>query len=119
MAPNKLILGTWEAVSGEALGKQILGKEAWGMRITFAKDKAIWHFHKGEGWQSFDAVCRIDPGGNVGWIDLGQPNSKDPPQLALGIYKVDAQILEISVGKERPSSFDQPSLSKMTFKRMK
>ena len=119
LAPNKAILGTWQAVSGEAFGKQTTGKEAWGMRITFAEGKAIWDFNTKKGWQSFDGLCRIDPGGKSGCIDLGQPKSEDPLRVALGIYKINGDSLQINMGKDRPSDFDQPTLTKLKFKRVR
>jgi uncharacterized protein (TIGR03067 family) len=118
-APTTSILGTWEAVSGEALGQEKAGKDAWGMRITFAEGKATWAFQMADGWQSFDGLCRIDPDGHSGWIDLGEPRSQDPARVARGIYRIDGDTLQISMDKERPLTFDQPALTRLKFKRFR
>jgi uncharacterized protein (TIGR03067 family) len=118
-AARKPILGTWEAVSAEAVGHQIGGKDAQGMRITFAEGKARWELQTGDGWKSFKGLCRIDPQGHSGWIDLGQPKSQDPTRVALGIYKIEGDTLGISMDKERPLDFNQPALAKLKLKRFK
>jgi len=113
------IIGTWESVAGEAFGKEMDLKGAAEMRITFAQGKATWDFDMGKSRKAFDGFCNIDPDGQSGWIELGEPESKDPARVALGIYKVDGDTLKINMGKERPGDFDQPALTKLTFKRVK
>ena len=118
-ATNTSILGTWQAVSGEAFGKPVEGKDAWGMKITFAEGKATWHFDTSKGVQAFDGMCRIDPDGHSGWIDLGQPQSDDPSRVALGIYRLENERLLVHLDKDRPADFDQAALTKLRFKRVK
>jgi uncharacterized protein (TIGR03067 family) len=115
-SPNNSILGKWEAVSGEAMGNKIEGREKWGMRITFADGMATWYFQTKDGWQSYDGLCRIDPEGKKGWIDLGQP--KNDAKVAFGIYKIEGKTLQISMDNIRPSSFDKPALSKINFEHL-
>jgi uncharacterized protein (TIGR03067 family) len=118
-APKNSIIGSWETTSGEVFGTQVLSQEAWGMRITFAEGKATLNFDTGNGRESFDGLCRNDPDGHSGWIDLGQPRSEDPSRVSLGIYKVGEDTLQINMGKERPSDLDQPALSVLKFKRIR
>ncbi len=115
--PNS-IFGEWEAVSGEVFGKAIDGKGEWGMRITFGPDKATWHFNTPGGVQSFDGYCRIDAEKQPCEIDLRQPKSVDLNRTAYGIYRIEGDTLRISMGQTRPKNFDEPSLSKILFKRV-
>ncbi len=88
------------------------------MQITFTKEKATWHFDSPKGVQSFDGMCRIDPSGKSGWIDLGQPQSDDPMRVAQGIYRLEKDRLEIHMDKDRPADFAQPAATKLRFKRV-
>jgi uncharacterized protein (TIGR03067 family) len=116
------IMGTWQAVSAQALGKRIDdgddGKEI-GMWVTFAEGKATWNFETADGRRAYDGYCRIDPDGHTGWIDLGEPQSQDPTRVALGIYRIDGKTLYINMGDTRPSDFDQPALAKLKLKRVR
>jgi hypothetical protein len=55
----------------------------------------------------------------MGWLDLGQPKSEDLSLVALCIYKIEGDDLQISMGKDRPSDFDQPALAKLKLKRVR
>ena len=114
-APCCPLFGTWEGVSGEALGNQMEGKP--GMRITFGANKVIWHFDTAEGEKSYDGYYKVYSSKQAGAIDLREPNSKDPNKTALGIYQIDGDTLWISMGRERPRDFNEPALTKLVFKR--
>jgi len=108
-------LGTWVVESAEALGQKAPDEHAGGMKLTFHPDKATWHFRRPDGWKSFDGTLWCDPASEPKEIDLSQPNN--PGKVALGIYKIEGNTLTISMGAERPKTFEEPSWAKMVFRR--
>lgn len=113
--PRDEILGTGVIESAEALGQKSPADQAGRMKLEFHSDKVTWHFRVGDGWKSWDGTLRFDPKSDPKQIDLSQPNN--PNTVALGIYKIEGKRLMISMGAERPKTFDEPSWSKFVLQR--
>lgn len=113
--PRDELRGVWVADSGEVMGQKAPDKDAGRMKLEFHAEKATWHFQSPEGWKAFDGILRYDSKSEPKQVDLGQPSN--PDKVALGIYKIEGNKLTISMGAERPKTFEEPSLAKMVLKR--
>lgn len=114
------IQGTWEAVSGTAMGTKAEGANVWSMRITFRPDtdKATWEF-TGNKKGIYEGKCRIDETKNPKEIDLFQPAATDPRRVLLGIYEIKDGMLTIAMDVERPKILSDPAMMKLVLKRLK
>ena len=113
--PHSPLLGVWVVESGEALDKKASDKDSGGMKIEFHQDKATWYFQLGDSWKSWDGTLRFDPTKEPKEIDLSQPNN--PGKVAYGIYKIEGNKLTISMGTERPKTFEEKSWAKIVLRR--
>jgi uncharacterized protein (TIGR03067 family) len=111
-APQDELMGYWVVESAEAFGRPGPTQT---MKLEFHQDKATWHFQTRDGWKTFDGMLRFDPKADPKTIDLGGPD-RPAGRVAIGIYAFREGRLIISMGAERPKSFDDLSDAKLVLK---
>jgi uncharacterized protein (TIGR03067 family) len=97
---QKLLQGTWKAVSGEAAGKNLPKQRVEDLTVVFSGDKMTVTTSNG----SRESTFRLDATKKPKAIDLVDENGQTAP----GIYDFEGDTLRMCLnqgGGERPSSF--------------
>jgi uncharacterized protein (TIGR03067 family) len=97
---QKLIQGTWKAVSGEVAGKNLPKQRVEDLTVVFTGDKMAVTTSNG----SRESIFKLDGSKKPRTIDLVGENGQTAP----GIYEFEGDTLRICLnqgGSERPTSF--------------
>lgn len=88
--------------------------------LTFKPNgKMTWRFVTARGVEVYEGRYHADSSALPKKIDLGEPGDQDSGTTALGIYKIENEMLTISMGADRPQKFSESAMARLVLKRKK
>ncbi len=108
---NMGLQGSWTCVSALIDGKPLADETVQQLRLTLTADR--YKTQRGE-QVLFDSTYTTDASKNPKTIDMVGTEGELKGKAALGIYKIDGDVLTISYvmpGKERPMAFSSEPMS--------